>query len=222
MNSNQPDNLDQATADRLARLRTMPVDTSHLDKLILAQIPRPQSKQSSILFSMRTFRAIAASVLVFVMVGVIIFSLSGGAVMASPDMMATFHNDLVSGKVPAMEVSSITQANKALADQWNRGVELPQVPADHVMLCCMRTIKDKRVACVLMHSDGVPVTMTVANASDMKCPDSQTVTRGNLTYMLQSSGSLNMVMTQQDGRWVCLIGQLPNEKLVSIASAIKL
>lgn len=200
----------------------MPVDTSHLDKLILAKIPRPQTKQSSIFFSMRTVRAIAASVLVFVMVGVIVFSLSGGAVMASPDMMATFHNEMVSGKVVAMEVSSITEANKALADQWNRGVELPQVPTEHVMLCCMRTIKDKRVACVLMHSDGVPVTMTVASASDMKCPDSEMITRGNFTFMVQSSGNLNMVMTQQNGRWICLIGQLPSEKLVSIASAIKL
>ena len=50
------------------------------------------------------------------------------------------------------------------------------------MACCMKSVKNKKVACVLLKSEDVAVTMTVANAADMKLPRSPTVTRGGVTY----------------------------------------
>ena len=221
MNSQEPiDRLDQATADRLMKLRSMPVDTSRLDHLIEAQIPRARTR--SVLFRIGPLRAVAASLATIGMIGVIVWSLSGGAVLASPDMMAQFHRDMLSDKTMAIKVDTIAQANQAISEQWNNGVQIPQVPAEHVMMCCMRSIKDKRVACVLLQSDGVPVTMAVASAMDMKCPTSQTLTREGVEYHIQSSGNLNMVMAERDGRWICLIGTLPADRLMNIAGAIRL
>jgi hypothetical protein len=153
------DPLDAATSQRLAKLRTMPVDTSRLDKLIQAKIPKPQieavrSSRPSILFRIRPLRAIAASIVMLGIVGVILWSLSGGAVMAAPDMMAKFHEDLVTQKVHTTQVASISDANKALAEEWTKNVEIPHVPSAHAMMCCMRSIEDKRVACVLLRSEG--------------------------------------------------------------------
>jgi hypothetical protein len=225
MTSNQNDRLDEATAQRLARLRSMPVDTSRLDQFIQAEIPRQDSKPSglSIFFHSRPVRAIAAGVGMLLMIGVVMWSLTGGAVLASPDTMAKFHEELVSGRVAAVRVDTIADANRTLADQWNMGVELPSVPQEHVMLCCMRNIKDKHVACVLLRSDGgVPVTMAVAKAMDMRLPaDSQTVVSDGVTYHIESSGKLNMVMSQRQGRWICLIGELPPQRLIHIAGAIE-
>ena len=58
---NEP--FDQVIASRLGRLRSMPVDTSRLDRMIQAQIPRPVTQ-------MRWFKpmrlAIAASLLIVI------------------------------------------------------------------------------------------------------------------------------------------------------------
>jgi hypothetical protein len=223
MSTNTPDNfdrLDQATADRLRRLGSMPVDTTRLDKLIQARIPRAQ-RRPSIFLTARPFRAIAASVLILVMVGVIILSLSGGAVLASPDKIAQFHEEMVSGRA-GTPVRSIEDANQKLAEQWNKSVQIPDVPNEHVMSCCIKTIEDKRVACVLLNCDGqVPVTMTIAKASDMQCPSTDVVMHGGVHYHVHHAGKLNMVMTERDGRWICLSGELPAEQLMDLTGAIR-
>src|SRR5215217_419277 len=101
--------LDRAVERRLARLRTMPVDTSRLEKAILSQIPRPQAEQPAEqqqqqrqrmrigwLAALRPLRAVAASFLLLsaVVAAVLLFS-SGGQVLASPSQMAQMHEDLV-------------------------------------------------------------------------------------------------------------------------------
>ena len=89
------------------------------------------------------------------------------------------------------------------------------------MACCMRTVKNKKVACVLLQGEGEPVSMTVAKASDVRIPDCPMVTRGGIDYHVQSTGSLNMVMTERDGRWVCLISKLPATRLMELASSLQ-
>ncbi|WP_428937517.1 hypothetical protein [Fontivita pretiosa] len=230
--NDQLDALDRATAQRLGKLRTMPVDTSRLDRLIQAQIPRTGTSRTTA--GHQTFwlllrqvitpvRAVAASVAVLATVGVIVWSLSGSAVLASPDTMAKFHEDLVSGRIQATQVDSIAQANRVLAAEWNRRqIEIPNIPSEHVMLCCMQSIDDKQVACVLLKSEGgVPITMAVARSADMKMPrGSARVIRNGVTYHVQSSGNLNMVMTERGGRYICLIGAVARDSLISIAEGI--
>jgi hypothetical protein len=141
--------------------------------------------------------------------------------------MATLHEELVSGRTPVMRVESVEQANQMLAAQWKSPPAVPGVPQDsasppaHVMACCMKSVKDKKVACVLLKREGVPVTMTVANSADMKLPDSPKVSRNGGDFHVQSSGNLHMVMTEKRGRWVCLIGELPAERLMDLASQLQ-
>lgn len=214
--------LDQATAARLARLRSMPVDTSGLERLIEAQIPRPMV-QPSIRISkwMRPLRAVAASLLVVGIAAAVLLSTSGGPAVASPIEMAQFHDDLVSGRVAVTHINSIEAANRTLAAQWAQSPRIPNMPADQVMACCMRAVKNKKVACVLLEDAGGPVTMTVANASDVRAPTSPSIMRGGETYRVQSVGQLNMVMTERNGRWICLIGKLPADRLMDLASSLE-
>src|SRR4029077_14554456 len=114
--------------------------------------------------------AMAASIATIGIIGVMIYSLSGGPVMASPDAMAQFHQDNISGRMPAIPVSSLAEAGSKLS------VDMPEMPAEHAMLCCMHSIKDRRMACVLLRSEGdVPVTLAVANADDLGMHHAQTV-----------------------------------------------
>src|SRR5688500_12005387 len=188
--------LDEATVARLAKLRSMPVDASRLEKALRAAIP-PVEERAAIAAGrdplrisgwFRPLRAVAASfILLSAVVTAVLLTSSGGPALASADTMARMHEDLVSGKSPVMQVSSIDEANQALAGQSAGGPTLPGAPEGHVMACCMKSVKGKKVACVLLRNGDEPVTMTVANASDMRLPKSPTVTRAGVTYHVQSS-----------------------------------
>jgi hypothetical protein len=223
MSSQLPENrLDEATAQRLGKLRAMPVDTSHLDLRIADEIPRRRVR-TPLLRRRGWLRAVAASLGAVLILGAVMWSLSGGPVMASADMMAQFHSDMVSGQAGATPVTSIAEANQKLKHQWDHGVDLPRVPAEHVMMCCMRSIQDKRVACVLLQSEGgVPVTMCVARSMDMRIPPSERVVRGGLEFhVVPGVRGLTMVTTERGGKWICLIGATSSDRLIDIGSGIE-
>ena len=210
-------NRDEAVAKRLRRLGTMPVDTSKLESRLRAEIGILPPRR----LWLRPMRAIAAGIALLAVMTAIFLSTSGGPVLASPSQMVQMHNELISGKTNIMQVNSIDAANTALSKEWPDSPRIPGVPPEHVMACCMKSVKSKKVACVLLKNDNVPVTMTIANASDMRLPTSPTIHRNGITYHVQSEGPFNMVMTERHGRWVCLIGELPAERLVELAAKLQ-
>ncbi len=237
MNSNQtkldpgdPESaLERATADRLARLRTLPVDTSRLEGRLMAALPelRKRLEKSSMSSAVETrshgfwlrikpLRAVAAALLVLGAVVAVLITSSTGPAMASPGEMAKVHYDLIAENAVSA-VDSIEAANKALADHSSGASPMP----DHMMACCMKSLARKQVACVLMKIEGSAVTISVAKASDMKLPQSETISRGGQMYHVQNSGKLNMVMTQKQERWICLIGELPAGRLAELAEQIR-
>lgn len=229
-------NLDRATGERLSRLRTMPVDTSRLKRSLASIVPAPSVESSSAQpFRLRLPRAVAAGFLALaITVVAIILSTTGGPVLASAAQMVAVHNDIVAGRVAVTRVDSIDAANRALAALSPRSPTLPaiasiastqqaQPPAAHVMACCMRSVKDKNLACVLLMRDGVPVTMSVAAADDMRSQTTggERVERGGVTYHVQVVDHLTMVACERDGRWVCLIGELPAMELMDLSAGLR-
>ena len=217
MNNPTEDLVDQAISRRLSRLAQYPVDTSRLDKTIRAQIPPVPAFQLRRWF--RPMMAVAASLLVMGMIALVLFH--SQEAMASPAEMAQFHRDMVAGKIPTFQANSIDDANNAIAAFAAGSPRLPECPMSHDMVCCMKNVGNKKIVCALMKDDGVPITMTVGEAGCVQPPKSRTVVRNGMTYYLQPVGELNMVMTQQHNRWICLIGQVPEERLVSIAEGLK-
>jgi hypothetical protein len=213
--------IDQAIAARLGKLRSMPVDTSQLDRLIQQQIPPVMKRQSFMLRWSRPMRAVAASLLLAGLAIVLMLTTSGGPVVASTSEMARFHDDMVSGRVPVTRVDSVKAVNAALASEWANSPQVPNVPNDHVMACCMRSVQNKRMACVLLEGAGKPVTMTVAKASDMRPPASPVVTRNGVQYHVETVGKLNMVMTERQGRWICLISEVSSDRLMDLAGSLE-
>jgi hypothetical protein len=212
--------LDEALSRRLAKLGGMPVDTTWLDAALRAEIPRKRGRMLYRL--MRPATAVAASLTLLAILAAVLLSNSGGEVMASPAQMAQVHNDIVANRVPVTRVSSIEEAGRALSQLWSQSPQLPQPPQEHVMACCMKSIHDKRMACVLLQDQaGTPITMSVARSEDLRAPRGPTVVRNGVTYHVHDMAPLNMVMTERAGRWVCLIAQLPQEKLIDLAANLK-
>jgi hypothetical protein len=224
MQEMNPTRQDEAVAARLRKLSTFPVDLSRLERQIQAEIPRPQRQRQRQRLRMRLIRplaAVAASITIVAVIVAALIATSSNQVMASPAQMAQFHQDILSNKIAVTKVDSIEAAGQVLANQWPQSPDLPRAPEAHVMACCMNSIKDKKVACVLLRSEGAPITMSVANASDMRSPVGDKVVRNGAKYHLMSSGALNMISTERNGRWVCLIGQVPSERLITIAEQLQ-
>lgn len=217
------DPIDEAVARRLGKLRTMPVDTSKLDGRLLAAIPRRQN--ATIYHRLRRpLAAVAASITVGVIIAAtVLLSSSSGEVLASPAQMAQVHRDIVSNALPVTRVNSIEEASKVLSQQSGaQSPQLPEAPQAHVMACCMKSIRNKRIACVLMQDQaGTPITMTVARSSDMRMPHGRSLERNGVMYQAQAVGELNMVMTERAGRYVCLMSQLSQDQLVDLVTRLQ-
>jgi hypothetical protein len=166
-------------------------------------------------------RAVAAALLVIGLVGAFLYTFSSAPAQASVADMARMHEDLVSGKTPVTQVDSIDAANRELTKQWPGSPGLPKVPQQHVMACCMKSVHDKKMACVLLKDQGVPITLAVASAADMKVAPAPVMSRNGIDYRVQKVGDLSMVMTEHSGKWLCLIGQIPAERLMDVAAQVR-
>ncbi len=85
----------------------------------------------------------------------------------------------------------------------------------------MKSIKNKKVACVLLNSEGVPVTLSVASASDVRLPKVKGEEHSGRTFYVQQIDKLCMVSGDVQGKWICLMGELSKERLMMIAAALK-
>jgi hypothetical protein len=222
MSTECQDQVEQSVAERLAKLRTMPVDTSRMDKSIAAQIPQLQSHSRRRILSLRPLRAVAASLLLLCGIAVaILLTVSSRPADAEAAQMAQVHEDMVAGRIPVMQVASIDAANRMLNSQSPGAPSLPNIPDSHVMACCMKSVHNKKMACVLLKDANEPVTLAVASAADMKLTPAPIETRNGVDYRVEHVGGLNMVMTERDGKWLCLIGRLPVERLMDVASQVQ-
>lgn len=196
------------------------MDTMRLEAWIEARIPRPRRTGFWHTVPMR-LRAAAAMLLGMALLGVLLWSPSGGPVLASTAEMARFYQEMISGTIPVTQVDSIEQARRVLTGSWPEQPGLPFAADGHVMACCMREIKDRKMVGVLLRTDGGLITLSVARSSDLRSPQKVTAVRAGQPYHVQSIGDLNMVSTQRDGRWICLMGELPAERLIDIAQGLK-
>jgi hypothetical protein len=214
--------LDAATSARLAKLRSMPVDVSRVERLLRDQLPALTPRYNWL--RIRPLRAVAASILILLILGVGFFAISARPVRASAPELSAIHRELVSGAGALSEPISIDEANKRLAaNSGDHGiVALPIVSDCEVMACCKRSLGRKRMSCAMVERGGAKMSMIVARAADVRAPqDSSTVTRDGVTYHVQSDNGLNMVMTERNARWLCVMGEEPTEKLIEVAAEMK-
>lgn len=215
--------LDMATSKRLARLRDAPVDTSGLLRAVEAQMPRAHPVPVRLrMHWLSPLRAAAASLLVLGLIAALVISSSGGPVLASAERLAHVHQEVLNAEGNHLTpVNSTDAANAALAAEWRGAPSIPALPEDHVMTCCVHRMGQKKIACVAFESNGVRVTMAVADAADVKLPAAEMLTIGGTIYHVQSHEGVNMVMIERGGRWVCLMGKLPLDRLAALANTLR-
>lgn len=185
-NAHFRDAADEALVNRLAQLRTMPVDTSGLDKALLQAIPRrPHSRRLWI----GSLGGLAAAAIAAAAIMVAVLSAAAPA-QASPAQLAALYNQMASaGSMSAMGVGPMK-------------MNQPQA-----MLCCQRTIGRQAVACSLYRPLHARAILVVACGNrQMHHPAGQVLIQNGVHYLVTHQGQLNMVMRSEGGRWTCAIG----------------
>ncbi|MFI5382410.1 MAG: hypothetical protein ACHRHE_24195 [Tepidisphaerales bacterium] len=213
-NDNSSDRWDAAVSRRLGQLGGMPVDTSGMESLLRS---RTGGEQPRLRVWLRPMRIAASLLLAIGALAAVVVWVDRGA-HASASEMAQLHYDLVATMTP---VDSIDAANDLLSATASGGPGFAAVPAEHRHACCVKNIKDARVACVLMKSDNAYITMAVANADAVKMPHGQVVVKDGLTFHVQTIGKVHMVTLQRAGRHVCLMSELPAERLIELGTKLR-
>ena len=203
--------IEKATSRRLAQLKAMPIDTRALAAAIQAKIPRPSARAAGWKIAwFQPMRAAAASLLVIGLVVAVVLHWSGGPVLASADALAVLHQAVVA-----------KSANGAMALKCPGQPDLPMMPANCAMSCCVQRLGRKQVPCASFMVDGTPVSIVAANASDVRMPRCQSIESGGARFDVQSQGGINMVMAQRGPRWFCVMGKLSTDKLIAVSQELK-
>ena len=206
--SDRPDDglsrLDQATRQRLARLSGRPVDTTRLDGQLRAALAQaaPAPRLAVARRFWRPLAGLAAAAAVVLALSLALLN-SGAPAFAAPADLVRLHQQAIAEMPAGMTVSSVADANR------------------HLHNCCIREVQNRKLACVLLGEEQVPITMVVAHSRDFKPVAGQVVERDGRSYTLHSVDGVQMVMMQHEGRYVCLMGKVPAERLLAIAGELR-
>lgn len=206
-------------AKRLEKLRDRPLEMERLRERVRSAVAasRPTARMLRWFTSVRT---IAAILLITGAVVAVLWMTSGGPLPASAEELSSIHRENASGESHATPVDSVQSAHQVLAAQWSDCPHLPQVPASALASCHVQRFSGKRLACLALRVEGQAMTLVVAHAADMRVPTTgQRVARGGVNYCVQSSGGVNIVIAQRDGLWLCLMSELPAEKIIDFAAS---
>jgi hypothetical protein len=193
-NNDSANNLELATAQRLRRLSTMPVDLQPLERQIKSAIPPPATaglaQGTRLMIGPSRWLAVAASVAMLLTVGAVVVATWPRPVLASPQVL-----------------ESIYEHNTAMSSGINSGTTMNQ-PDMGTMACCVQKVEGRAVTCFTLTISGKRVSMAVGDAKHFKVPqEAGQRTVGGIEYRFQSSGKVNMVMAVKDGAWLCLMGE---------------
>lgn len=231
MNQHQPvDPMDQALKDRLAELRNRPVDISSLQVALEQELS--QAASPPMLFKSSAARTLlwrrwrrisssAAAILIALVLCWVVLSPTSSQAVASAAGLAQIHYDVAHGLSPHTQVTTVSQANVVLAKETNEYVTLPAMPGQ-IQSCCIHQYAGTSMSCAMIEMDGQRITVALAASDKLKSPKGQTVVRQRRTFILGKANGINMVMSNQGSKWLCVMGEVPFEKLLDVAADIHL
>lgn len=221
--NNLDDRIDQAVSRRLSKLRSVPIDMAAFDAKLKAALPARRSSSSRLLLwpVLTPMRAVAASLLVGITLFLSFVVLTPQPAMATPQRLAAIYEDAVGGRSHATTVTSVEEARETLRRKWPESPVVPDVSDMQLMHCCVHEIGRKRMACLTFSVDQQPITLAMAPSRDICSPHGEVRTINGREYRIDSSDGVNMVMSEVDDTWMCLMGRLPIERLVELADSIR-
>lgn len=221
MSSSDFETGDAPLRARLRLLASRPVDVSSLDEWLLRELANGVQNRAaggptkrSWQVNWRTTATAAASLVVLVSV-LLVFFVPGRTVHAEPAAMARLHADIVAGSVPMTRVATVAEAAALVRRDWPDAPELPALPVEHELACCLKDFEGRRVVCLVFENEGVPISVVIASGRSLRpaAPPSAAAVHG--------VDGVNMVMKERDGRFVCVMGNVPASRLLQLLEAFE-
>jgi len=216
--------LDQATQGRLAKLATMPVDMSRLEKKMADALP-PRSAPKPLAHPARSggWQRIAAMfVLMAGIAGASYFAIFGvapqGAYAMTVDQLHTY---LLEHPDSAYRAQTLQQAQVLLDAQLDGSKPLPTVDGTNVASCCLVQGDFPLRAALLIERPTGSVTVIVAQGKDFAHPTEAIQHASGVELQSHSHTDTPMVMRNVDDLWVCVMGDVDESDLADVASSIR-
>jgi hypothetical protein len=218
------DPLDQTTSDRLATLSDRPVDdervTARFDELLA-----DSAETSPVARLQHWLRPVAAAAAI-VMLAITGFWFTAvqmaSPVQATPSNVVQVHQEIARGHADITRVSSFSDVNRWLAQQGGTIRSIAGLTGGQPQSCCFHDLGGVKATCIQMQVDGKPVTLMLAEANQLSPPEGEVFEASGRRFITHRVGGANMLMTEIDGQWVCMTGELPNRRLARLANSLKL
>jgi|GEM_PF-4384846 hypothetical protein len=191
------DAIQRAISARVARLGTMPVDTSRLDQLLRDQIPMPHKERRFLIFGWLAGAGAAACAALVIAVAL----LFTGTPRLSAEELAGVYRNLATQSTLAMSGGT---TNSAV--QMAPGMTC-MLQSGETASCCRQRVGQYRLACVsLKSSSHARVVMVAGDVGTVKNPRGQAVSIAGNQYSLVVLGHINMLMRRVGNHWYCAMG----------------
>ena len=214
--------LDRAMQQRLAKLKTLPVDVSGLERRLTAEMgetsPASNNRYSAVVDRLpRWWRwsGVAAAILITLSLIVALPLTMDTPAVAHPPHMAKIHHAMVSGEMP-VAATDMAALRRLLTMPWDGRQTLEALPDDLVATCCLVNVgTEPMLGAVIDHAEN-RLSVVIAQAQGVRFASGEAVVQGDRRYTVHQIQSTNMAMIQVDDRFVCLMGEVPPGMLIEV------
>lgn len=219
--NDQLDHDDSVLRDRLRGLAAQSPDTRELEARLEAAIASESSQGSpTYRFPLRRsiFVGVAALLAIGVSVGLLMPSRVQGREISVEELIAVHDEAIANRDEKLIPVSTVDEANRALAGQWPSAPRLPGVEAGEPFACCVHHFGNDRAVCLHMDYEGARVTVMTANLDTIRPPSSGTrVAQGVMRWSVHEVGDYSVLCGDVADRCVCVVGKTTREQLLALA-----
>ncbi|MEM6259836.1 MAG: hypothetical protein AAGI37_16290 [Planctomycetota bacterium] len=239
MNEQQPDQthaspdrdaLDEATATRLAKLGQRAPDVCRFEQRLAEalkaqaeEVPNELDKAQPyrIAHWLRPVAGIAAAIAI-VLTLFVVTGTNPPTASASVVELSQLHADMVSGRVALTPAGSVAEVNASIASQLINGTALPSdLAGTRVQSCCLTDVQGDLVALAMLRDGDTLATLVVAEAPNFAHQMGIVIEIDGKTYFGHELNGINMMMANQEDRWLCVMGHTTFEDLAQIAADVR-
>lgn len=221
--SHHDDPLDQTVSDRLAALSHRPVDDKRVTARFVELLADP-GQTSPVARLQHWLRPVAAAAAI-VMLAIAGFWFTAvqmaSPVQATPSSVVQVHQEIARGHADVTRVSSLSDVNRWLAQQGGTIRSVAGLTGGQPQSCCFHDLGGVKATCIQMQLDGKSVTLMLAEADQLASPEGDMFEVNGRQFIAHTVDGMNMLMTEIDGQWVCLTGELPNQRLAQMVSSLQ-
>lgn len=221
------DQLDQATQVRLAKLASMPVDMSHLEKRMADALP-PEPRVKPVPHQATYGGWLRIAAMFVLMAGIAgasyfaIFGVGPQTAVAQTMTVAELHIQLLNDPQAEFLAQSTDEAQDLINAQLTGKLRTPMIDGTRVESCCLvEGDFPLRAALVIKLSEGT-ATIIIAQGEDFAHPMNPIDHPTDVHLQGHEHAGLPMVMRNKGDIWMCVMGELDQSDLADIAAAINL